>query len=229
MNGKLLEVKNLADHPKYENFPYIKKSLLEKTEIEFYKALETALEDNFFILHQIGLNRLLKKADRVNDKDWNYNWFNKIKAKSVDFVICNKEDFSVLLIIELDGMTHYNYKKKDRDNFVNNTLTEAGYNVLRIENQNGYSPEKLKELLYKNFNFKNKEITDLKEEHKEPTNSTIETIPEKPEYYNISKKCTSPGCYGTMKIRTDKDSKKYWVCNEYNKCKTAVAIEEAEA
>ncbi len=29
MSGKLLEIKNLADPPKYETFPYIKKSLLE--------------------------------------------------------------------------------------------------------------------------------------------------------------------------------------------------------
>ena len=41
--------------------------------------------------------------------------------------------------------------------------------------------------------------------------------------------CTAPGCYGVMQIRTGKDGKKYWVCSEYNKCKTAVAIEEAGA
>lgn len=229
MIGKMIEIKNLADPPKYEKFPYVRKSLLVKTEIDFHKALETALEDKFFILHQIGLNRLLEKADHVDSKDWNFNYFNKIKAKSVDFVICNKENFEVLLIIELDGFNHYNFKKKERDNFVNNTLMEAGYNVLRIENQQGYSPEKLKELIYKNFNIESNAVTDLKEEHEEPTNSTIDTVSEKQEPYYTTKKCTSRNCNGTMKIRTGKDSKNYWVCSDYNKCKTAMAVEEAEA
>lgn len=41
--------------------------------------------------------------------------------------------------------------------------------------------------------------------------------------------CKAPGCYGTMRIRTKKDGKKYWVCSDYNKCKTAIIVEEAVA
>lgn len=46
--------------------------------------------------------------------------------------------------------------------------------------------------------------------------------------YNI-RGCTTFKCDGAMQIRTGKDGKQYWVCSEYNKCKTAVAVEEAGA
>lgn len=164
MKGKLLEVKTIEEPPKYESFPYAKKPILTSTEKAFFKKLEIALENKFFIFPQMALNRFLQKANHINKKDWDYNYFNQIKAKTVDFVIYDKENLDLLLIIELDDESHNSSKKIKRDTFVNDTLTEVGYNVLRLNND--HTPKEIKKLIYTNFRIEDKEMIELQEELK---------------------------------------------------------------
>lgn len=55
--------------------------------------------------------------------------FYKIQAKHVDFVICDQE-IRVRCIIELDDNSHNNQKREERDNFLREALSGAGYKVL---------------------------------------------------------------------------------------------------
>lgn len=57
-------------------------------------------------------------------------FFNKIKSKHIDFVLCSK-DFEIECLIELDDETHNLPDRQSRDKFVNKVLQKTSHNFLR--------------------------------------------------------------------------------------------------
>ena len=103
--------------------------------LKFYKLLKTItdkMEYSLFI--QIPLYQLVEYKD--------YKDFNKIKSKSIDFVITEK-NCKVKLCIELDDKTHNNNKRIERDRFINEMFKELDIKILRIPVQNFYNIEEL--------------------------------------------------------------------------------------
>ena len=90
------------------------------------------MEYSLFI--QIPLYQLVEYKD--------YKDFNKIKSKSIDFVITEK-NCKVKLCIELDDKTHNNNKRIERDRFINEMFKELDIKILRIPVQNFYNIEEL--------------------------------------------------------------------------------------
>lgn len=56
-----------------------------------------------------------------------------LNEKSVDFVLCDKEDVRILLAIELDDKSHDEVKRTERDQVVEAILKEAELPLLRIK------------------------------------------------------------------------------------------------
>ena len=125
--------------------PYkLNDSLLTVRETEFYTTLKIALKNQPYI---IAIKPRL--ADFINvtyhqyhNKREFYFYFNKINAKHVDFLICDKV-FKPLLAIELDDSTHSRLGRRDRDDFVNYlyktvelpVLHVFDYSLLSLENR----------------------------------------------------------------------------------------------
>ena len=98
---------------------YQRKKILTKNEYYFYTKLkEVTNKYNLQILTKIRL------ADLIEVK----TYFNKIKAKHIDFAIV--DDMKVLLIIELDDQSHNNIERIERDKFVDDNLTACGYKIV---------------------------------------------------------------------------------------------------
>ena len=49
-------------------------------------------------------------------------------------MLCEKHNLKPLLIIELDDSTHNYESRRVRDDFINQSLVQSGYNVLHIRN-----------------------------------------------------------------------------------------------
>lgn len=114
-----------------------KEYLLTPTELKFYKLLKTITDElNYTLFTQIALYEI------VNCK--NYKNFNKIKSKSIDFVITEK-NCKIRLCIELDDKTHNTNKRIERDIFINDMFKELDIKLLRIPVQNFYNLEELKQ------------------------------------------------------------------------------------
>lgn len=114
-----------------------KEYLLTPTELKFYKLLKTITDElNYTLFTQIALYEI------VNCK--NFKNFNKIKSKSIDFIITEK-NCKIKLCIELDDKTHNTNKRIERDNFINNMFKELDIKLLRIPVQNFYNLEELKQ------------------------------------------------------------------------------------
>lgn len=119
------------------NEKYVKKDyLLTQTELKFYKSLKQITDElNLVICPQVTLYQI------VNNK--NYKDFNKIKSKSIDFVIA-EPNLKIKLCIELDDYTHKQSKRIKRDDFINNLFNDLGIKLIRIPVQNYYDLEDLR-------------------------------------------------------------------------------------
>lgn len=133
VNSEKEKVENLVNNfsEKYVKVDY----LLTKNELKFYRILKQITNKlGYSLFCQVSLYQI------VNSK--NYKDFNKIKSKSIDFVI-TQENCKILLCIELDDSTHKKEKRIERDKFIDNLFKDLGIKLLRISVQNYYNVEEL--------------------------------------------------------------------------------------
>ena len=115
--------------------------LLTQNELKFYKLLKNITDKyNLIIFTQVSLYEIIN-ANNLKD-------FNKIKSKSIDFVITDVNS-KIKLCIELDDTTHQKINRQKRDIFINNIFQELEIKLLRIPVQNYYNLKKLEELIIK--------------------------------------------------------------------------------
>lgn len=116
---------------KYEKCDY----LLTKNELKFYRILKQITDKlGYTLFCQVSLYEIVKNK--------NFKDFNKIKSKSIDFVI-TQENCKILLCIELDDNSHQKTKRIERDNFINKLFEDLGIKYLRIPVQNFYNMQEL--------------------------------------------------------------------------------------
>lgn len=109
--------------------------LLTKNELKFYKILKQITNKlGYSLFCQVSLYQIVSSK--------NYKDFNKIKSKSIDFVI-TQENCKILLCIELDDSTHQKQKRIERDNFIDKLFKDLEIKLLRIPVQNFYNIEEL--------------------------------------------------------------------------------------
>lgn len=129
--------KETPEKTKEENISKFTKKeyLLTPNEFKFYKLLKQItdkLEVNLFC--QVALYEIINTTDFME--------FNKIKSKSIDFVITEK-NCKIKLCIELDDETHKKQSRIERDNFINELFEKTNTKLLRIKTQNFYNIEEL--------------------------------------------------------------------------------------
>lgn len=115
---------------------YEKKTyLLTHNELKFYKLLKSITDkNNLNLFSQVALYEIIKSK--------NIKYFNKIKSKTIDFVITDV-NCKIKLCIELDDPTHIKENRQKRDKFVDNLFKELNIKLIRIPVQSYY---KLNEL-----------------------------------------------------------------------------------
>lgn len=115
---------------------YEKKTyLLTQNELKFYKLLKSITDkNNLNLFSQVALYEIIKSK--------NIKYFNKIKSKTIDFVITDV-NCKIKLCIELDDPTHIKENRQKRDKFVDNLFKELNIKLIRIPVQSYY---KLSEL-----------------------------------------------------------------------------------
>ncbi len=135
INQKENDINNIKEN--YQNLYEKKEYLLTTTELKFYKLLKTITDElNLTVFTQVSLYELIKPK--------NYKDFNKIKSKTIDFVI-TENNCKIKLCIELDDKTHHQTKRIERDQFINQLFKDLNIKILRIPVENYYNIEKLKQ------------------------------------------------------------------------------------
>lgn len=111
-----------------EPMPYTAAKLLTRREYAFFKALQPlAQKYNLMICPKIRLADLVSVPQETKEA----KWFNYIKAKHVDFTLCDM-DLRVKLIIELDDSTHDRPDRQTRDDFVDRVFQQINIKLLHV-------------------------------------------------------------------------------------------------
>ena len=129
------EKQNDTNSMDYSTLYTKKEYIMTSEELKFYKLLKSITNKyNLTIFTQVSLYALIKSN---NIKD-----FNKIKSKSIDFVITDNNG-KIKFCIELDDETHLKENRQERDLFINKLLSQIGINLIRIPKQNFYNLQEL--------------------------------------------------------------------------------------
>lgn len=139
-NNPKEEIKKIED---YSSLYSKKEYLLTKQELKFYKLLKSITNKyNLEVFCQTSLYAIIK-ANNIKD-------FNKIRSKTIDYVIVDTNG-KIKLCIELDDTTHIQNNRIERDNFINNIFEQLNIKLIRIPVENYYNlktiEDKIKESL----------------------------------------------------------------------------------
>ncbi len=131
--------------------PYEKRaSLLTNSELAFYRALQESVDGQKWAVHA-----MVRLADliQVRPKTPSFqSWQNRIHAKHVDFLICDRGTLEAKLAVELDDATHQRPDRQARDAFVNQALADAGVPLLRIDVGPSYDTQALRRVIDERLN-----------------------------------------------------------------------------
>lgn len=106
---------------------YQPRPLFSPHEKDAYRKLkEIADRRGYIVFTKV---RLLDLLEPVKNHPNYRALFNKVQAKHVDFVLCTYE-LAPYIVIELDDSSHDAPRRKERDRFVDEVLTECGYRII---------------------------------------------------------------------------------------------------
>lgn len=106
-----------------------KNYLMTRPELDFYFMLTQILGTDYVVLPQVHLSAILDH--KVKGQNWKAA-FRHVNQKSVDYVICDKNDLTPLIAVELDDNSHVANDRRARDIEVERMLSEAGFPLLRF-------------------------------------------------------------------------------------------------
>jgi very-short-patch-repair endonuclease len=125
-----------------EKLPYQKRSsLLTQSELAFYRALQEAVDGQWAIQAMVRMADLIQVRPETPKFQ---SWQNRIHAKHIDFLLCDRGTMEAKLAVELDDNTHKRPDRATRDRFVNKALADAGLPLLRIDVKEGYDKGELR-------------------------------------------------------------------------------------
>ncbi len=132
------------ERSKVKSVPYQKKdSLLTEAEKQFFFVLQNIVADRYLIFSQVSILELLSPVDGI-DSHTRYSAHNRIQAKHIDFLLCEKGTTRPLVAIELDDSSHYRTDRIARDNFLNEAFASAGLPLLHIKTSSHYNPDTIR-------------------------------------------------------------------------------------
>lgn len=118
---------------RYDKRPYsykAKRGIMTPTEQAFFRILSDAVSERYYVFAQVHLSAILEYAGKDSQSLYA---FRHINQKSVDFVLCDKENLAPIYAIELDDYTHRTNKHRyDRDVEVERIFQEANMSLVRF-------------------------------------------------------------------------------------------------
>ena len=107
---------------------YQAKWLFSYNEKTAYRALKEVCDQNgLYLMAKVRLLDLVEPRKGVP-----IIYFNKIRSKHVDFVICDQK-LVARCVVELDDTSHKREDRAERDKFVDGVLKAVGYEIFHTE------------------------------------------------------------------------------------------------
>lgn len=106
-----------------------KQAIMTKTEVNFYLKLQNIIGEKYIVIPQAHISMFLDH--KIPGQSWK-GAFSRINGKSVDFLICEKEELKPIFAIELDDYSHGREDRVIRDEFVNSIFRESNMILVRF-------------------------------------------------------------------------------------------------
>ena len=155
--------------------------LCTKAEQNFLNQLTRKIPlEKYYVSSKVRLADLTMPVNRKN-----IGLFNKVAKKHVDFVICNRNDSSIVACIELDDSSHNSKSAAKRDSDKNRALTDANIALFRVKASRSYS-EKLNQIV--NFLDLDVPVRNEIEPVKKPKSNHVDNVSQNDD---VCPRCTS--------------------------------------
>jgi hypothetical protein len=129
------------------NYPYKRtETLFTKAERSFLGVLNRAVGTNAHIFGKVRVADVVSPQKGLSRSDWQ-RAFNKISGNHFVFLICNKDDLSVVCAIELDDRSHQSKNRRGRDTFLEGVCSAANVPLIRVPAKAAYTLANINELV----------------------------------------------------------------------------------
>lgn len=118
-----------------------KKYFMTRSENEFMHVLEQAVGDKYVIFPQVHLDAFLDH--KIGRQDWRAA-LSTIQRKSVDYLLCTRDQYCPVVAIELNGSSHDLPDRYDRDEKVKAIMINAGMPLIRVRRRDVYNVEEIR-------------------------------------------------------------------------------------
>lgn len=133
------EYLDLADK---NNFFDKKPSIMRHDERLLFDILTKLYSEKYFIFPQVKVSDVLTVKENVKDHD---NLYREIDHRSLDYVFFDRQEMTPILAIELNGASHFQFHRKNRDQKIGNILAKAGIPLITIPVNEKHNEESIKQ------------------------------------------------------------------------------------
>lgn len=124
--------------------------LMSPAELNFYRTLTRVVANphdrqgppQAVVMSKVRVLDLIQVI-RGLDRSSYQSALNRIKAKHVDFVLCEPETMEVRCVIELDDRSHSRRDRQTRDELMDSIYAGVGLPVLHVDCRRGYSMQEV--------------------------------------------------------------------------------------
>lgn len=128
-------------------FPFsVKRQMFTAAERQFLNLIEHAVAGEFRVISRVRLSDLLSLRKDSNGKIAK-SALVRAGTKQLDFVLCNKDDMTPVMAIDLVYGSGKNGHNTQRDFFVNGALETASIPHVRIKAKAGYTIAEIQECI----------------------------------------------------------------------------------
>src|SRR5207245_3737724 len=121
--------------------PYQRRQFLSAAERSFFGVLVQAVSDEYLVFAKVRVADLLRVRPGEREPQAHLN---RIIAKHVDFVLCDRESIAPVLAIELDDSSHSERNRPERDKFLDDAFSGAELSLVRVPARRTYDPAGLR-------------------------------------------------------------------------------------
>jgi len=121
-------------------------TLFSAAECAFLDALYQAVEDNALVFGKVRVADVIIPIRGMTHKQWQ-DALKKIRCKHFDFLLCDKNDLSILCAIELNDISHNTRLRKERDEFLIAACDSAHLPLIQLQAQSSYNVDEIRHML----------------------------------------------------------------------------------
>ena len=128
------------------DYPYTKQAVLfSPAERSFLGVLAQALGNQVQVFGKVRVADVITPKKGMPRGEWQ-KAFNKISGKHFDFIVCNKDDLSIICAVELDDSSHQSINRQKRDLFLEGACNASSVPLIQVPAKASYNIGEIKKL-----------------------------------------------------------------------------------